>query len=151
LHELSFVALRAFDAHGDGPRIFALWVAGAANELTESAVLLDQSISAKSAFFVQRLVRLMRDARSRPQTHGGFAIGIAAARQECPEAPALKQHFLAAILTIFGLALGVVIQLRRHVLDEIAIRIARATEKESVPADALQQLPLPALLTGLAR
>src|SRR5262249_26878069 len=94
---------------------------------------------------------LMRDARARHQTPRGLAVWIAAARQERAEAPALEQHFLSAILAILGLALGVIAQFRRHVLDEIAIRIARAAEEKSVAADALEQFALPALLAGLAR
>ncbi len=108
-------------------------------------------IAAKRTFLVQWLVRLMRDARALHQTPRRLAIRIAAARQERAEASALQQHFFPAIFAILGLALGVVVQFRRHILDEIAIRIARATQEKSVPADALEQFAFAALFALLAR
>src|SRR5438045_2537562 len=64
-HKFAFIALRAFDAHGDGPRVLAFRVAGASDELTEAAVFLDQAVRALRALLIQWLVRLMRDACSR--------------------------------------------------------------------------------------
>src|SRR5262249_46324496 len=74
-----------------------------------------------------------------------FALRIAAARQERAEPTALEGHFAPAILAVLGLAF-LVVQLRSHILDEIAIGISRAPQKESVAADAFQQLAFAALL-----
>src|SRR6266481_3505467 len=41
--EFPFVALRAFDAHGDRPRVLALRIAGASDELAEAAVHFSSS------------------------------------------------------------------------------------------------------------
>src|SRR5437879_7654337 len=67
-HEFAFVALRAFDAHGDRPRVLALWIAGAADKLAEAAVFFHQPVTAERAFFIERLIWLMRDARALDET-----------------------------------------------------------------------------------
>src|ERR1700752_4776636 len=46
-HKFAFIALRAFDPHGDRARVFALRISGATDELAEAPVLLDQMIPAK--------------------------------------------------------------------------------------------------------
>src|ERR1700674_2279318 len=60
--EFAFIALRALDAHGDWPRVLALRIAGAADELAEAAMLFHEAVAAKRALFLQRLVGLVRDA-----------------------------------------------------------------------------------------
>src|ERR1700722_14581856 len=44
LHEFAFIALRAFDAHGDWPRVLALWISRAADEFPEAPVLFHQPV-----------------------------------------------------------------------------------------------------------
>src|SRR5216684_9330679 len=152
-HELTFIALRAFDAQGDGARVFALGIAGATDELAEAPVLFYQAVAAQRALFLERLVGLVGDARSCDQAPRGFAIGIPGAGEKRAKAAALDGHFLAAVVAILGFAfaVGIVAELRRHILNEIAVRIARAAQEKSVPADALQQLALAALLAFFPR
>src|SRR6266852_5335387 len=147
-HEFAFIAFRAFDAHGDRPRVLALRISGAADELAKAPVLLHQSVAAEGALFIQQFVRLVSDARARHQPPRGLAIGIPGACEESAKSSALDGHFLAAVVAILGLAFAasVVAEFRRHILDEVAIRIARAAQEKSVPADALQQLALAAFL-----
>src|SRR6267143_2965058 len=57
--ELAFIALRAFDAHGDGPRVLALRIAGAADEFAEAAVFFHETVAAKRALFLHWLVGLV--------------------------------------------------------------------------------------------
>src|SRR5262249_7241921 len=78
------------------------------------------------------------------------AIRIAGAGQKCAKTPALQGHLLAAIFAILNLVLGVFGNLFRKVLDEVTVRITRTTQEESMPADALEQLTLPALFAFLA-
>src|SRR6267378_7754806 len=98
--EFAFIALRAFNAHGDWPRVLALRIAGAADELAEAAVFFHEAVAAKSALFVQRLIGLVRDARTLHQPACSLAIGVTHASEERAEAAALDGHFLAAIVTI---------------------------------------------------
>src|ERR1700704_2908308 len=149
-HKFAFIALRAFDAHGDRPRVLALRVARATDELAEAPTLLDQVVAAQRALFFERLVRLMRNARSLHQPPRGFAIRVTGASHECAKAPALDGHFLAAVFAILGLAFTAIIRkLRRHVLNKIAIRIPRAAQEKSMPADAFEQFAFAALLAFL--
>src|SRR6266849_1680059 len=152
-HEFTLIAFRAFDAHGDRPRVLTLRISGATDELAKAPVLLHQSVATQRTLFLEQLVRLVCDARSRHQPPRGLAIGIACACQKCAKSSALNRHFLAAIVAVLGFAfpVGFVAEFRSHVLNEIAIRIARAAQEKSVPADALQQLALAALLALLAR
>src|SRR6266853_1930936 len=125
-HKFAFIAFRAFDAHGDRPRVLALRIAGATDELAEAPALLNQVVAAQRALFLERLVWLVRDARPLHQPPRRLAIWIAGTSHECAKAPALDGHFLAAVLAILGFAFTAVIgKLRRHILDKIAIRIAR--------------------------
>src|SRR6266436_3611962 len=139
-HEFALIALRAFDAHGDRPRVLALRISGTTDELTKASVLLHQAIAAQRTLLIEQFIRFVRDARSLHQSTRGLAIGIPGARQKCAKAPALDGHFLAAVIAILGFAFAtrIVAEFRRHVLDEIAIRIPRAAQEKSVPADALQ-------------
>src|ERR1700743_2053565 len=148
-HKFAVMALRALDPHRDRARVLALRIAGTADKRTEASMLLDQVVAAKLALLFQRFVRLESDARTFDEPPRRLAIRVAAARQECSEATALHQHFLAAIFAIFSLTLGVVVEFRRHVLNKVAIRIARAAKEESVPADALQKLAFAALFALL--
>src|SRR6266481_2184921 len=146
-HKFAFVALRAFDAQSDRPRVFALRVAGTTDEFAEAPVLFHQAVSAGGALFIERFVGLPRDARPFHQPPSGFAVRIAGTRQEHAEAAALNRHLLAAVIAIFSLTFGVAFftQLRRKILNKIAVRIARAAQEKSVPADAFQQFALAAL------
>src|SRR5216683_6300097 len=121
-HKFALIAFRAFDAHGDRPRVLALGISGAADELAKAPVLLHQTVAAQRALFLEWLVGLVRDARSRHQPPGGFAIGIPGAREESAKSSALDGHFLAAVVAILGFAfaVGIVAEFRRHILDEIA-------------------------------
>src|SRR5579859_3905766 len=149
--EFSITTLRTFNTQSDRPRIFALRIAGAADEFAEAAMLLDESVAAESALFVERLVRLPRDARALDETPRGLAIRIALAREKNSEAAALDGHLLAAIVAIFDFWLaGIGGELGRKILDEIAIGIAGTAQKESVPADTFEQLSLAALFALFA-
>ncbi len=151
--EFSFVALRAFDAHGYGPRVLALRIAGASDEFTEAAVFFHQPIAAERAFLIQRLIRLVRNARALNQAARRLAVRITGAGEERAEAPALDSHLLAAIVAILclGFATGLFGRLRREVLNEITFGIARAAEEETVPADALEQFALAAFFAFFPR
>src|SRR5229473_2086030 len=150
-HEFSFVAFRAFDAHGDWARVLALRVSRAADEFAEAAVFFHQPVTAECAFLIKRLIRLMRDARTLNQAPRGLAVRVSGTGQEGAEAPPLDGHLLAAIVAILGLgfATGLLGSLRRKVLNKIAFGIARATEEKSMSADALQQFALAALFAFL--
>ena len=146
------MALRAFDAHRDRPRVFALRVGGAADEFAEAPVLFHQAIAASGALLVERLIRLMRDARPLHQAPRGLAIRIAGASQKRAKAPALDSHFLAAIIAIVSLVLVAGVGLNgRKVFDEVALGIARAAQEEAVAADAFEQFALPAFLAFFSR
>src|SRR6202007_652352 len=97
-HKLPLIALRAFDPHGDGPRVFALRIPGAADEFAKTPVFLHQAVAALRALLVQGLIRLMRDTRARHQAPRGLAIGIAGAGQEGAKAPALDGHLFTAVI-----------------------------------------------------
>src|SRR5216684_3648434 len=81
-HKFALIAFRAFDAHGDRPRVLALWISGAADELAKAPVLFHQSVAAERTLFIQQLVRLVSDARARHQPPRGLAIGIPGACKE---------------------------------------------------------------------
>src|SRR5258708_38197863 len=120
--KVAFVAFRAFDAHGDWPGVLALRISLATDKFAEAAVFFHQVGFAGRALFVQRLIRLPRDARAFHQAPGGLAIRIAGAGQENTEAAALDGHFLAAIIAIFDFAVGFAApQLRRKGLNKITI------------------------------
>src|SRR6202008_1326083 len=89
LHKFAFIAFRALDTHGDRPRVLALRVSGAADKLAKPAVLFDQAVSVQRTFFVERFIRLVRDARPGHQPPRGFTIRIARARQKSSKPPAL--------------------------------------------------------------
>src|SRR5262249_7700813 len=105
--KFALVALGAFDAHGDRPRVFALWIAGAADVVTEAAVLFHQTVAAESAFFVQRLVGLVRDASSLHEASRSLAIGITGAGEKSAKASTLDGHFAATVFAINGFRLSV--------------------------------------------
>src|SRR5216684_9188747 len=46
-HKFALIALRAFDAHGDRPRVLALRISGATDELAKAPVLLHQAVAAE--------------------------------------------------------------------------------------------------------
>ena len=149
--KFSFVALGAFDAERDRPRVLAFWIPSAANEFAVAAVFFDQALAARRAFFIQRLVWLERNARALYQAACGFAIGIAGAGEEGAKAAALDGHFLAAIVAIFGGTFGIALgDFGRKILDEVALGITRAAEEKSVAADAFEQFALAALFAGFA-
>src|SRR5580704_724676 len=149
--EFALHALGTLDAHGDRARVFALRIAGAADEFAEAAVFFDQAVAAERALFIEQLVRLVRYASALDQAPRGLAVRIALASQENTETAALDGHFLAAIVAIldFGFA-RVRGKLGREVLNEIAIGITRAAEEETVAADAFEQFAFPALFALLA-
>src|SRR5438445_145568 len=152
-HEFTFIAFWTFDAQGDRARVLAFRVAGAADEFAEAAVFFHQPIAAERAFFIERLIRLMCDARALDEAARGPAVREAGAGEKGAEAATLDGHLLAAIVAIFGFgfAAGLFGSLRRKVLDEIAIGIARAAEEETVAADALEQFALAALFALFPR
>src|SRR5260221_9591953 len=96
-HEFAFGALRAFDAHGDRPRVLALRIAGAADEFAKAAVLFHKMIAAQRAEFRERLIGLVRDARALDQPARRLAVGVTLAGEESAEHPPLDHHFLAAL------------------------------------------------------
>src|SRR5258707_447166 len=145
LHKFAFIALRALDAHGDRPGVLALRVSRATDELPKPAVLFHQPVSVQRAFLVQRFVRLVRNSRPRHQAPRRLAIRITRASQKRAKSPAFQRHLLSAVFAVLNLVLGVFRNLFRHVLDEIAFRIPRASQEKSVPADPFQQFALPAL------
>src|SRR5215831_14843712 len=132
--ELALVTLWAFDTHGDWARVLALGISRTADELAEAAMLLDQAVAAGRALFIERLIRLARDARAFHQPPRGLAVGIAGASEKHAEAAALDGHLFAAVFAIFGFVFGVGLfaELGRKVLDKIAIRVARAAQKKSM-------------------
>src|SRR5208283_3976063 len=82
LHKLAFLALRALDAQGDWPRVLALRIPVAADELAEPSVLFHQASPALGTLLVQRFVRLVRNARPRHQPPRRLAIRVPRARQK---------------------------------------------------------------------
>src|SRR5947207_653302 len=152
-HEFAFVAFRAFDAHGDRPRVFALRVAGAADKFAEAAVLFHQSVAAERAFLIELFIRLMRDASALDKTPRSLAVRITGASEKRAKAAALDGHLLAAIVAVLGLGFPASLfrSLRGEVLNEIAFGIARAAQEESVAANAFEQLALAALFALFPR
>src|SRR5271155_3879790 len=140
-HKFAFVALRALDAERDGPRVLALRIIRAADEIAEAALAAQQLRVVQRAFFIERNIGLARDARPAHQTARGFAIRVALAREKHAEAPALDDHFLAAIIAIFdfGDAVRFRGQLGRKVFDVVAIGVAIAAQEKSVARYALEQ------------
>src|SRR5262245_27760701 len=67
-NKFAFVTFGAFDAEGDGPRIFAVGVAGAADEFAVASVFFHETFSASGAFFVKRFVGLKSNARALDKT-----------------------------------------------------------------------------------
>src|SRR5262249_50982843 len=51
-HKFTFFALRALDPHGDRPRVLALRIAGASDEIAKSSMLFDQPVAAQRALLV---------------------------------------------------------------------------------------------------
>src|SRR5690242_10762732 len=152
-NKLALVALGAFDAQGDGARVLALGVGGAADKFAEAAVLFYETAAAIGAFFVEGFVGLAGDAGAFDEAAGGLAIRIAGAGQECAETAALDGHFAAAVFAIFGFAFGVggvFAKFGRKVLDKIAIGITGTAEEKAVAADAFEQFSLAALLAFLS-
>src|SRR5216684_628138 len=66
-HKFALIALRAFDAHGDRPRVLALRIPGAADELAEASALLYQVVAAQRTLFLERFIGIVCDARARDQ------------------------------------------------------------------------------------
>src|SRR5258708_638000 len=145
LHKFAFIALRALDAHGDRPSVFALRVSRATDELPKPPVLFHQPVSVQRAFLVQRFVRLVSDSRPSHQAPRRLAIRITGASQKRAKSPAFQRHLLSAVFAVLNLVLGVFRNFFGHVLNEIAFRIPRASQEKSVPADPFQQFALPAL------
>src|SRR5260370_34738639 len=88
------------------------------------------------------------------QAARGLALWIAGAGEKRPEAPALDGHFLATVVAILDCVFAFNLfttELRRKVLDVVALRIARTAQEKTMTADTLQQFSLAALFTFLAR
>ena len=119
---------------------FAFGIGRAAGEFAVAPVPADELRAAVRALFVQQLVRLTRHARAFDQAARRLALRIAFAREENAEAAALDDHLLAAVIAILdlGLSAGFLGEFRGEILDEIALGIARAAQKEAVAADAFQ-------------
>src|SRR5271170_7893185 len=145
-HKFAFVAFRALDAESDGPRVLALRIIRAADEIAEAALAAQQLRVVERAFFIERNIRLARDARATYQAARGFAIRVALAGEKNAQTAALDDHFLAAIIAIFDFRHAVRFRrkLGRKILDVIAIRIAIAAQEKSVARNALQQFTLAA-------
>ena len=128
--EFSFSAFRAFDSEGDGPRVFALWIIFATDEIAEATLAAKELALVQRAFFIEPDIRLARGARAAHQTPGSLAIRIAGACKEYAEAAALDGHFLATVIAVLDFHFAVVRgELRRKILDEIAVRIAIAAQR----------------------
>src|SRR6266481_1694256 len=145
LHKFAFIALGALDTHGDRPGVLALRVSRATDELPKPPVLFHQPVSVQRAFLVQRFVRLVSNSRPRHQAPRRLAIRITGASQKRAKSPPFQRHLLSAVFAVLNLVLGVFRNFFRHVLNEIAFRIPRASQEKSVPADPFQQFALPAL------
>ena len=74
--KFAFVALGAFDAERDRPRVLAFRIAGAADEFAEAAVLLDEAVAAESAFFIERFIGRYENEKqmNRTQVKIGFTV-----------------------------------------------------------------------------
>src|SRR5579862_9559423 len=94
---------------------------------------------------------MQRDARALDQAARGLAVGVAGAGEEGAKAAALDGHFLTAVFAIldgaFRVAFG---HFRGKILNEIAFRITRTTQKKTVTADALEEFALGALFAGFS-
>src|ERR1700683_5424975 len=145
------VALRAFDTQCDWPRVFALRIVLAPDEIAKPTRATQQHATVGGALFIQNHVGLQRLLGARRQTPRRFAIRVARAGKKRPEAPALDGHFLPAIVAVNDAALAFAVRASRlsDVADEIALRIAGATEEKSVAADAFQQFTLAAFFALL--
>jgi len=137
-YKFTFIAFRALDSQRDGSRVFALWIIRATDEIAEAARPAQELRIVQRAFFIERNIRLARDACAFHQSSRGFTIGITFAREKHAEAPALNHHFLAAIVAVLDLGLAIRFRgkLGRQVLDVIAIRVTVAAQEKSMPADA---------------
>src|SRR6185437_14720809 len=149
--EFALPAFRALDSQRDRPRVLALRIFLAADEIAEPPFALQQLRPGVRAFLADRNVRLPRLPRPLHQPPRRLAIRIPRARQERPESPALQRHLAPAIFAVLDLILRVAFlrQIGRQVLNEVALRIPRAAQEESVPADALQQFALSAFFALL--
>ena len=112
-----------------------------------------QPVTAERAFFIERLIWLMRDARALDETARSLAVRVTSASEESAKPAALDGHLLAAIVAILGLGLaaGLFRSLGREILNEIAFGITRAAQEETVAADAFEQFALAALFALLPR
>ncbi len=125
-NEFALNTLRTFDAHGDGARVFALGISGAADKFAEAAVLFDEAVAAKRALFVEQLVGLHGFASTLDKTASGLAIRICRASQKRSEPAGLDDHFFAAVVAIldFYFTRSSVWQSWGQILNEIAVGIA---------------------------
>src|SRR6202050_2978476 len=127
--EFSFSAFRAFDSERDGPRIFALWIIFTTDAIPEAALSPKELARVQRTFFIEPDIRLARGARAAHQTPRSLAIRIAGACKEYAEAAAFDGHFLAAVIAVLNFHFAIVRrELRRKILDEVAIRIAVAAQ-----------------------
>src|SRR3984885_8562478 len=101
-----FVALWAFNAQCDWPRVFALRIVLAADEIAKPTRATQQHATVGGAFFIQNHVGLQRLLGACRQTPRRFAIRVSGARKKRPEAPALDGHFLPAIVAVNDAALA---------------------------------------------
>ena len=124
--EFAFMTLRTFDAQGDGARVFALGIAGAADELAEAAVFFDEAVAAERALFVEKFIGLHGFASALDEAARGLAIGISGAGEERSETARLDDHFFAAVVAIldFCFAGSGIGNSGREILNKIAVRIA---------------------------
>src|SRR5258708_4847776 len=99
-HEFAFGALRAFNAHGDRPRVLALPIAGGDDEFAKSAVLFHKMIAAQRAGFGERLSGLARDAGGMAHPPSSLTVGVTLAGGESADHPPVDHLFLAAFVEI---------------------------------------------------
>src|SRR6266704_1298123 len=66
-------------------------------------VFFHQPVTAERAFFIERLIWLMRDARALDETARSLAVWVTSASEESAKPAALDGHLLAAIVAILGL------------------------------------------------
>src|SRR2546430_814745 len=149
--EFTFVAFRAFDAHGDRARVLAFRIARAPDKFAEAAAFLHEIFAAQRTQLGERLIGLVRNARALDEAARGLAVRVTGTGKERAEAPALDGHLLAAIVAIlgFGFTAGLFGKFRREVLNEVAFGIARTAQEETVAADTLEQFALAALFALL--
>src|SRR5258708_19538239 len=99
-HKFALIAFRAFDAHGDRPRVLALRISGAADELAKAPVLFHQSVAAERTLFIQQLVRLVSHARARHQPPRGLATGRPRTCKASLKSSALFPLFLPTLISL---------------------------------------------------